>query len=109
MAMSDVPDCRATDGASRSGRAANAILSDGCLDGENGLVCPYAVDSDGLDLTLSRCHAARLDYVFQYIGCVMALGVVVISGYYWMCFGALPRRIIYVIRSGDLGLRGHGP
>ncbi|KAF2973180.1 hypothetical protein GQX73_g412 [Xylaria multiplex] len=76
VAMSKVRDCWATDMASQYSRATNAILSGGCVEGKKGPICPYTVDSNGLDLTSVRCQTARLDYGLQYLGCACALGVV---------------------------------
>lgn len=59
-------------------RIGNKVLNGGCARDEDGnVVCAWA---DGTqDFTIGRCKRARVDSVFEYVGFIFAIGIIVIT------------------------------
>ncbi|KAI4596706.1 hypothetical protein KJ359_005048 [Pestalotiopsis sp. 9143b] len=83
LAMKSVKSCTATDNASDAARFNNKILNGGCVTDDNGNPWCYvgrAENSDGVHPDLiGRCQRAQADYVFEFLGFVVGLGLVALS------------------------------
>ncbi|KAI1506670.1 marvel domain-containing protein [Biscogniauxia marginata] len=86
IALRDVTSCTATDAYSVERRATNRILSGGYVeydggDGDGGgfVSYAYAFGPGGVDLTPPRCHTARADCVFEFLGFVLGLSMMVLG------------------------------
>jgi hypothetical protein len=82
VALKSVSSCTDKGAFATSERFDNKILNGGCITSSDGVPYCYVGDGtfeDGWPQTIGRCQRAEADYVFEFIGFIFSLGLIVLG------------------------------